>query len=307
MNVLWVAQDNKKNGSFRQTKAEVLCTISCVLFVKHYFPNFKTNLFVDNHTFKYYEQFGMLEIFDNIDNTLLNQDLGINSEIYWAAGKLFAQKSFKGPTLVFDLDFRFYSDLEKLGVFNSDISCLWMEDIQNDFYLSPELAMSYTNLDWKINWDTFAYNTSFLYLKNDEFRNHYCSMAIDYMKSNYNILSNEITKIEKSKFMMFVEQYMLRQLGKIHNQKTNLLIDDFWLMPKNDINLNSIGINMTNCGQYFYHFGEHKNQHMIKKDQFCLDEIERCHYITNNVIKNYEHLKIFNKIYKIDINERCFC
>ena len=94
MNVIWVAQDNKKDGSFKQTKAEILCTISCVLFIKHYYPKFKTNLFVDNHTFKYYEQFGVLDMFDNVDNSLLNQDLGVNLDVYWAAGKIFAQNTF---------------------------------------------------------------------------------------------------------------------------------------------------------------------------------------------------------------------
>ena len=107
MNVLWVAQDNNRNGSFKQTKAEVLCTTSCAMFVKHYYPEFKTNLFVDRYTKQYYEQFGVLDVFDVVNDDLLEQDLGVNLKVYWAAGKLFAQNIIQGPTLTLDLDFRF--------------------------------------------------------------------------------------------------------------------------------------------------------------------------------------------------------
>jgi|694.fasta_scaffold81763_4 hypothetical protein len=307
MNVLWVAQDNNKDGSFKQTKAEVLCTASCVMFVKHYFPQFKTNLFVDNHTSKYYEQFGLLDIFDNVDNTLLNQDFGVNLKVYWAAGKIFAQSLFDGPTLMMDLDFRFFTEIDKLGFFDSDVSCLWLEEIENEYYLNPKTAMSYTYLNWKLPWDIYALNTSFLYFRNDFVRKKYCDLGIEYMRSNYKILPSNMTKIENSRFMMFVEQYMLKQISNLYKQKITILIDDFYPLPKNNRSITSCGINMKDSRNYFYHYGDHKTKHMVKKDQFCLNEIENCYRVTNHTITNDKHLDIFNKIYKIDINEGCFC
>jgi hypothetical protein len=113
------------------------------------------------------------------------------------------------------------------------------------------------------------------------------------MKSNYKVVPNNLSKIENSKFMMFVEQYMLRQLSTQHKQKVNLLIDDFCY--DNNGLTNSIGVNLNNCGSYFYHYGDHK-KHMVNKNQFCLDEINTCVYKTNEVIKNEEGLNIFNKI-----------
>jgi hypothetical protein len=304
MTVIWVAEDINKNGTFKQTKAEVLCTLSCLLFIKHYHPDFKTVFFVDQYTKKYYEPFGFLHLFDEINDTLLDQDLGVNRTVYWAAGKIFAQNLFDGPTLTLDLDFRIFNNVSKLGVFDSDITCLWLEDIRNEFYMSPQLAMSYTYLDWKLPWDFNAFNVSFLYLKNQEFRKKYCELAIQYMKSNYKVIPNNLSKIENSKFMMFVEQYMLRQLSKDDKQKVNLLIDNFCY--DNDGLTNSIGVNLNNCGSYFYHYGDHK-KHMVNKNQFCLDEINSCVYKTNEVIKNEEGLNVFNKINNIDINEGCFC
>ena len=39
MTVIWVAEDINKDGTFKQTKAEVLCTLSCLLFIKHLLNN----------------------------------------------------------------------------------------------------------------------------------------------------------------------------------------------------------------------------------------------------------------------------
>ena len=306
MTVIWVAEDINKDGTFKQTKAEVLCTLSCLLFIKHYYPNFKTIFFVDQYTKKYYEQFGFLSLFDEVNETLLDEECGINKTVYWAAGKIIAQRSIEGPTLTLDLDFRIFDDISKFNVFESDISCLWMEDIRNEFYMTPQYAMSYTYLDWKLPWDYNAFNTSFLFLKNESFKNLYCDLAISYMRSNYKILPNNLSKVENSKFMMFVEQYMLRQLSKEHNQKCNLLIDNFSPINTNDDLVKSVGLNLENCGNHFYHYGDHKT-HMIIKDNFCMNEIERCTTKTNNVIIDEIQLNVFNKLSKRDINEGCFC
>jgi hypothetical protein len=306
MTVIWVAEDINKDGTFKQTKAEVLCTLSCLLFIKHYYPNFKTIFFVDQYTKKYYEQFGFLSLFDEVNETLLDEECGINKTVYWAAGKIIAQRSIEGPTLTLDLDFRIFDDISKFNVFESDISCLWMEDIRNEFYMTPQYAMSYTYLDWKLPWDYNAFNTSFLFLKNESFKNLYCDLAISYMRSNYKILPNTLSKIENSKFMMFVEQYMLRQLSKEHNQKCNLLIDNFCPINTNDNLVKSVGLNLENCGYHFYHYGNHKT-HMIIKDNFCMNEIERCTTKTNNVIIDKIQLNVFKKLSKRDINEGCFC
>ena len=306
MTVIWVAEDINKDGTFKQTKAEVLCTLSCLLFIKHYYPNFKTIFFVDQYTKKYYEQFGFLSLFDEVNETLLDEECGINKTVYWAAGKIIAQKSIEGPTLTLDLDFRIFDDISKFNVFESDISCLWMEDIRNEFYMTPQYAMSYTYLDWKLPWDYNAFNTSFLFLKNESFKNLYCDLAISYMRSNYKILPNNLSKVENSKFMMFVEQYMLRQLSKEHNQKCSLLIDNFSPINTNDDLVKSVGLNLENCGNHFYHYGDHKT-HMIIKDNFCMNEIERCTSKTNNVIIDEIQLNVFNKLSKRDINEGCFC
>ena len=204
MNVIWVAEDIKKDQSFKQTKAEVLCTLSCLLFIKQYYPDSKTIFFVDDYTKKYYEQFGFLELFDEVNNILLNKKIeGIDRNVFWAAGKILAQKNTPGPTLTIDLDFRIFNDVSKLGVFDGDICGLWLEVINDDYYFNPTQALNYAELEWKYNWDDLALNVSFLYLKNESFKNLYCDLAIEYMRSCFGKIPETNISAERNKFILF--------------------------------------------------------------------------------------------------------
>lgn len=307
MNVIWVAEDIKKDQSFKQTKAEVLCTLSCLLFIKQYYPDFKTIFFVDDYTKKYYEQFGFMELFDEINDTLLNEPIqGIDRNVFWAAGKILAQRNTPGPTLTIDLDFRIFNDISKLGVFDSDICCLWLEAINRQFYFNPTEALEYPGLDWKYDWSDLALNVSFLYLKNEDFKNSYCDLALEYMKSCFGKLPELNDKVERNKFILFAEQYMLHQLAKEQGQQIKLLIDNFYPIPKSVDYIKSSGIDMANCGFHFYHYGDHKTK-MINKEPHFYNEISKCYFAVNSKIKDEGCVNIFNKIYNISEYEGCFC
>jgi hypothetical protein len=307
MNVIWVAEDIKKDQSFKQTKAEVLCTLSCLLFIKQYYPHFKTIFFVDEYTKKYYKQFGFMELFDEVNDTLLNEPIeGINRDIFWAASKILAQRNTPGPTLTIDLDFRIFNDISKLGVFDGDICCLWLEVIDDEFYFKPTQALDYPGLNWKYNWSDLALNVSFLYLKNEYFKNLYCDLALDYMRSCFGKIPEINGKVERNKFILFAEQYMLHQLAKEQGQQIKLLIDDFYPIPKSVDYIKSSGIDMSNCGFHFYHYGDHKSK-MINKEPHFYNEIDKCYFVVNNKIKNENYINIFNKIYNMSEYEGCFC
>lgn len=294
MNVIWVAEDIKKDGSFKQSKPELMCTVSCVLFIKHYYPNFKRVFFVDKFTKEYYNQFGILDLFDEVNDTLLDEPVEIDKDVFWASGKILAQRITSGPTITFDLDFRIYEDISKFGILDGDVGCLWLEEINNEFYGRPENMLKYSKLNWDFKWLENSLNVSFLYLKDENFKNEYCDLAIEFMKSSFGRIPKNLDKVQNNKFILFLEQYMLYQLS-IKNQKNiKLLIDDFY--PIGDDLVKGCGINMNNCGEYFYHFGSHKD--LMKTDKnFYLNEINRCYDITNKKIDDVEGLRVFNKIY----------
>ncbi len=298
MNVIWVAEDIRKDGSFTQTKAELMCTVSCVLFVKQYYPEFKRIFFVDDFTKEYYNQLGVLELFDEVNNTLLNEPIKIDKDIFWASSKVLSQRITPGPTITFDLDFRIYDDISKLGVFDGDVSCLWLEEINNEFYGKPENLLKYPRLDWDFNWTDNALNVSFLYLKDEDFKNRYCDLALEFMKSSYGRIPKNLDRVQNNKFILFVEQYMLYQLCLIDNQKVKLLIDDFY--PIKDNIVSGCGVNMDTCGNHFYHFGDHKKM-MMEDYEFYNNEVNRCYEITNQHITNKNDLEVFNNIHKLKV------
>lgn len=300
-----VAEDIKKDGSFKQTKGELMCTVSNLAFIKHYYPDFHTILFVDKFTKTYFESFGITELFDEVNDTLLDQDVDIDKEVFWAAGKLMAQRITPGPTLTMDLDFWVLSDISMMGVFDSDITCLWIEELDNKFYHKPEDALKDSNLNLTYDWDNYSINVSFLFIKDEEFKNLYCDLAIEYMKSMYQKVPKNISFEENTKFILFAEQYLLNQLARKFNKKVKVLVDDFYDIT-NLKHVESIGVHMETCPNYIYHMGNHKHDYR-EKNNFAKEGIERFYNKTTSVITDTKFIKVINEIYKKSEYERCFC
>jgi hypothetical protein len=305
MTVIWVANEVKKNGKFKQTKAEVLCTASCVLFIKQYYPNWKTVIFLDKSTKEYYNQFGMLDLFDEVNDTLLDEPTEINTDIFWAAGKIRAQRFVEGPTLTIDLDFRFYTNLMELGFFDADVSGLWLEQTDDKYYyISPEEALSNTGMWGDYDWDNRALNVSILYLKNNEFKNLYCDWVLKYMERVSDNFKGQDIHLNDI-YILFAEQYMLNQLIKKNNQQVKVLINNFENKTLPDY-VTGTKVEFLNAGNFFYHYGTDKQDMRVKNEKYYR-EINHSHSITNQIITNKKHLEVFNKIYNIDENEGCFC
>ncbi len=307
MNVIWVSENINKSSQFKLDKAQILCTISNLLFIKHFNPNFNTIFFVDKTNKKYYSDLGILDLFDEVNDFILDKPIKINKKVFWSAGKILAQRYTEGPTLTVDLDFRIFSDVKQLGVFNSDITCLWLENIQNsEFYFNPEHGSSLFNIDKIHHWSKYALNVSFLYLKNEWFKNLYCDYILDLMEKSFDVIEYNENRIINNKPILFLEQYMLHQLSMEYYQQINLLIDNYENLPKNQNYLNSIGVSMSNCPNYFYHYGDHKKIFENKGIEF--DNEISCNYnITNSIIKNKKGLDIFNYIHSLDKNDHNFC
>ena len=305
MNVIMVAEDINKDGSFKQSKGELLCTVSNLAFIKHYFPTFHTILYVDTFTKQYYESFGITELFDEVNDSLLEQSVDIDKKVFWASGKLLAQRETQAPLLTLDLDFWIFSDISKLGIFDSEISCLWMEELNHDFYADPKDIMKISGLNWKFDWDNYATNVSFLYIKDNEFKNIYCNMAINFMRTMFNKVEWNPNHHENTKYILFAEQYMLNQLVKKYGKDIKVLIDDFY--PIDNLKyVKSVGVNLDNCVDYVYHMGNHK-EHYRKNNEFAVMGMNKIYDMTNKHIKDERFLNLMNKIYNMSEYEGNFC
>ena len=306
MNVIWVATDNNKNGTYIQTKPEVLCLVSCLSFIKHYYPSWKTYFYVDKWTKEYYRQFGILDLFDTVDDKLLDNIQDINIDVFWAAGKIIAQRNTPGPTLTIDLDMRIFHDIQSLGFLDGDISCLWLE-IMNEHYISHEKALQGTNLSMDFEWDNKALNVSILHIKNEWFKNLYCDTAIEYMKAASKILNKpSYTKFEKDGYILFAEQYLLHELSKKYNQQIKLFVSDYRDFIDLPSYITSIDNTYMQTGRYLFHYAGGKVD-MRERKPLYYSELSHMNAVTNNIIKDEKMLSVFNKIYNMSDDERCFC
>ena len=139
--------------------------------------------------------FGITELFDEVNDTLLDEPVEIDKEVFWASGKILAQRITSGPTITFDLDFRIYDDISKFGILDGDVGCLWLEEINNEFYGRPENMLKYSKLNWDFKWLENSLNVSFLYLKDENFKNEYCDLAIEFMKSSFGRIPKNLDKV----------------------------------------------------------------------------------------------------------------
>ena len=302
MNALWVAHDRNKDLSWKQSKPELLSLVSNLLFVRKFFPNFNRMLFADDHTRKYLSQFNIPSLFNEVNTSMLNKSYKINPKFFWAYSKILAQRATKGPTVIFDLDFRLFQDLSKLGFFNYDVGGFCVESIEGKYYYSkPEEILKGIVIGKDFNWDGYSTNVSCLYIKDNDFKNMYCDYALDYMYQ-WTSLYKEAEYCEN--YILFVEQYMLSQLINKHNKKVAVLINDIQdgNLPHYCVDL---GITLENSNNYFYHYGNHKKNFVVGRELYKV-EVDTIKEYAEYYLRDERGLKILNEIYNLKDDEGCF-
>jgi len=125
------------------------------------------------------------------------------------------------------------------------------------------------------------------------------------MKSMYGKISNDLTFDEKTKYILFAEQYLLNQIAKKNNKKVKVLVDDFYDITHLDY-VESIGVNMKNCPNYIYHMGNHKEEYR-KKNNFASEGVDRFFRKTKEIITDKRFIKVITNIYNKSEYEGCFC
>jgi hypothetical protein len=299
MTAVWVANDIYKNGTFSQSKGEMLCTILCIAFVKKFYPEWKRVFFVDSFTKPIYESLGVLDLVDEVNDTLLDESIAINTDIFWAGGKIRAQRAVEGPLVLFDLDVRFQADLKQMGLFDKDVACMWLEDTSRK-YFSPEYALQNTGLTYDFDWDERALNVSLLYFKDEDFKNLYCDTSLEYMITSSQNLTGSYTQDEKNAYIMFTEQYMLNQLAKKHNKEVKLAIDGYTIdantpPPTVPEYISGIGVDHWSSSPYILHYGRYKD-HFKQKIGVNDGEINLMSELLNENITDELFIQVFNDV-----------
>lgn len=246
--------NNTKEKEFWMHDYDILTMVlSNEMWKKH---NGKTMIIADKEALSYLDSKNLLELFDN-GHLELEVDKTIDSHMFWAAGKLFALKMLKEPTVMIDLDLIIWKNIDNM-LFDSDILVIHREEnspnIYPDFELF-ELKDGY-NLPKDFDKEVLPCNTALLYVKDIEFLNKYCDQAIEFM-------NNCVSTGDNLNRMVFAEQRLISIMAKKYNKEIKSV---FPLAS-------DIGVQ-----DYFTHVWGHKNilkYNYEERKNFCLKIMKR--------------------------------
>ena len=114
---------NRFNAPYEVEDFEILTTILSALKWREKNGNIK--MVTDSVGAQYYKKTGLDVIWNSVENILDNVD--VNSNVFWAAGKIFALKEQNAPVAMIDTDFIVWEkiDEEKLA----DVSVIHFENL----------------------------------------------------------------------------------------------------------------------------------------------------------------------------------
>jgi hypothetical protein len=198
------------NTGLKTEKFDLYNTVLSALVWRKY--NGEIDLICDNASAELYEKLGVW----NAVKPIIADDLeGINPQMFWAAGKLLALRETEAPVVMLDKDFIVWKKLS----FGDSITAAHREDLHPDVY--PGIDYFQMKQGYKFN-EKFDYtqeplNTAFLYLPDEDFKQFYVNMAIEFMKSAKDC--NDYLR-----YMVFAEQRLLALCAEYLKQPVEALL-----------------------------------------------------------------------------------
>jgi len=174
-----------------------------------------TVIYCDNHAAAYLNKIGLSGLWNEVIIAIPDGFEGIDPNMFWAAGKLFALRAETAPLLMMDTDFIAW----KLPVLSESIIAAHDEDLSPNVYPPTEYFRMKANYKFNGGYDynVKPLNTAFLYLPDEAFKQYYVNCAIEFMKSA------EQTG-DRLCYMVYAEQRMLALCAEYKNQPVNTLL-----------------------------------------------------------------------------------
>lgn len=260
---------SNKNVQYTIDDFEILTTILSALKWREH--NGSIKMITDEIGASYYNKLGMEGIWDlGIDvslDTCIQEE--VNSDIFWAAGKIFALGLQETPCAMIDTDFIVWKPLKELLI-DKEICTIHKEDIIPEVYPPLEyfnMKEEYTfNPKW--DWGVLPCNTAFTYISSQEFKDYYTASSIDFMK-NFKKGNDRITN------MVFAEQRLISMCANFMDLEVNELVKFKELSHGSQ--------------SYFTHTWGYKNvmrQDYNKRKEFCI----KCMRRIKNDFPEYEYI-----------------
>lgn len=195
----WTKPRTDVCGNFYIEDFDILTTVLSALKWRE--KNGTITMVTDSTGFEFYKERNLLGLWDEITTDLDNIPEYVDSQKFWAAGKLFALRGRTTPVAVLDTDFIVWDRIafDNLG----DLTVIHREELYGDVY--PDIYhfrmmrgyIFNPDFDWRIN----PANTAFYVLKSEDLRDFYIEEAekfIEYADNGDNLT-----------YMVFAEQRLL--------------------------------------------------------------------------------------------------
>lgn len=209
---------------FKIWKSEIYFTISQALLWKKLYK-WPTKLYCDTNTIEIFKSLDILDIWDQIDDTLLSETAQINKTRFWSSGKLSVMNAQKNPYVMSDLDFVNYTDMFDYNYFNGyDFGAYHYEARYSaNVYKNPKQKLLEVNmkpLKW-MWWFADPINTCSFYMGNMELNKKYTEFSLEYIKRASKLENPSFTNNE---YTVFAEQQVLAAILKFSKYKYTTML-----------------------------------------------------------------------------------
>jgi len=251
-------------------------------------PEIPLVLFTDSDYLNFFESYNILDTWSSINTDILNKDIDIEKTIFWSNSKFRVYKEINEPLLFMDCDLLVWGSINDWNILNYDLVTSYREELTLSCYLNPETFISEYPVNLISNWYEMPLNASLIYFGNQQIKNRYTKIALEWMKG-CSINNKNLNKYS----VYFIEQRLLAEIAKLEkaNQITllkNYNTDKGW----NNTNLVDGLWSWEESFNHVFHIGYDKvclrkgtktyNDEYIK---FFIDYIEK-----NCIEKGFEHL-----------------
>lgn len=199
---------------FRIWKSELYFTIAQALLWKKFY-NWPTKLYCDNNTIEIFRSLDILDIWDQIDTSLLSETTQINKTRFWSSGKLSVMNAQTENYMMSDLDFVCFTDLFNYNLFNGYDLGFYHKEMwfRNKAYDNPRQKLKEVNFkpNQNLNWWANPFNMGTFFMGDMFLNKKYTELALEYIKRASNL---ESPKFKNDHYTIFAEQYLLAALAR---------------------------------------------------------------------------------------------
>lgn len=193
---------------FRFWKAEVAMMLGQALLWKKYY-NKPAYLYCDSNTYQMFKHLDILDAWDVVDLSVLDETIDINKTRFWSAGKIRVMSVQTEPFVMSDLDMICFENLTNTNFFKVDFGAYHKEMwFLNPVYSCPKSKMKEVGFKPNANtsWWANPYNVAFIAMNNMELNKVFTENSMAYMKKASMVQSPKFTN---NQYTVFAEQYLL--------------------------------------------------------------------------------------------------